>query len=56
MPLRSVRFRFRMINPAFKQRLAFDKKTNDVVEIVPYFKHNGVWVKGHNRMPPRKRR
>ena len=56
MPLKSVRFAFRAINPNFKQRLAFDKKTGKVVEVTPYFKKGNVWVQGHSRSPPRRRK
>lgn len=56
MPLGNVRFRLRQINPVFRQRLAFDKKTGAVVEVTPYYRKGNEWVEGHSRSLPRKRR
>ena len=49
MPMIRARYRFKMINPNYKVRLAFDKRTNKVVEVEPYVRKNKEWVKGHSR-------
>lgn len=52
MPVpRGTKFRYRIINPRRRQRLAF--YDNQVIEVDNYVKRDGTWVKSHTRVKKR---
>jgi hypothetical protein len=54
MPLgKNVRFRYKWLNPYYRQRLAF--KNGKVVEVTGYFKRSGKWTEAYNRKLPKMR-
>ena len=54
MPVDAERFAFKRVGKDKAVRLAFDNKTNKVVEVCSYKKENNTFVKEHCRRIPRK--
>ncbi len=47
MPIPNAKYRFKKISPTMENRLTF--VGNKVVEVTPFYKKDGKFVKGHTR-------